>query len=64
MISTSASGFLVSSLAAKMPTAETAAAYMNHLSYSRSSWPDRRKRTTTETAPTRNTSGPSPVDRL
>src|SRR5580704_15473034 len=57
-ISNAGSGLLLAWLTATMTTAEMAEAYMNHLSWSRCSCPERRKRTIIDTAPARNTRSP------
>ena len=58
-ISNSSSGSLLNWLTTKMTTAATAEAYMNHLSCSRSSSPDRRKRTIIAAAPGKSTRCPT-----
>src|SRR5579862_782287 len=58
-ISNTGSGLLLNWLTVKMITAAMAEAYMNHLSCSRCSCPERRNRTIIDTAPTRNTASPT-----
>src|ERR1700722_8149462 len=63
-ISNSSSGLFVRSLATNTTTAAMAVAYRTHLSWSRCSWPERRKRTIMEITPTSNTSVPASWDTL
>ena len=63
-ISNSSSGLLVSAPATRTTATETVVAYRNHLSWSRCSVPERRKRMIMDTTPARNTSSASSSARL